>query len=178
MKTTHLDQQMVHGATRDNQSITSDWQPLQTNISGVVLREVKNVYKRSGGTLTELYRQDWKTDQGTIDQVFQNILEPGQVSAWHMHEHTTDRLFVNLGSLKVVLFDGRNASPTRGVINEFCLGLQRPGLLVIPPGVWHGVKNIGSQVAALINMVDRAYAYDAPDHWRLPSDSDQIPFSF
>lgn len=53
-----LENDITQGAVRDNQSITSDWQPLQDLIDGVVLREVKPVCKRSGGVLTEIYRRD------------------------------------------------------------------------------------------------------------------------
>lgn len=93
-----------------------------------------------------------------------------------MHEHTTDRLFVTSGTLKVVLFDGRRGSPSCNRINDFCFGIHRPTLLVIPSGVWHAVKNVGSVQVSLVNLVDSAYSYEQPDHWRLPSDSDQIPY--
>jgi dTDP-4-dehydrorhamnose 3,5-epimerase len=51
-------------------------------------------------------------------------------------------------------------------------------LLIIPPGVFHGVQNISSQPAVLLNLVDKAYQYEAPDHWRLPLDTDKIPYRF
>ena len=45
------------GATRDRQSITRDWMPLQRLIDGVVVREVRNVPK-DNGYLTEIWRAD------------------------------------------------------------------------------------------------------------------------
>ena len=163
---------------KDKQSVTQDWMPLQSLIDGVLWREVKHVCRPSGGVLTELFRRDWFDDPHEIDQVFQNLLEPGQISGWHMHAHTTDRLFVYLGTMHVVLFDGREESPSHQVTNEFCMGTLRPGLLVVPPGVWHAVKNICSSPAALLNMVDHAYHYHDPDHWRLPLTTELIPFRF
>ena len=96
--------------------------------------------------------------------------------AWH--EITTDRLFVADGLLKIVLYDAREGATTYGRINEFRLGALRPGLLVVPPGVWHGVQNIGPDSGRLLNLVDCAYRYDDPDHWKLPPDTDRIPYSF
>ena len=128
------------------------------------------------GVLTEIFRVDWGLDNGRIGQVFQKLLWPGCLSAWHVHPHTTDRLFVNLGLLKIVLYDARAESATRGAVNEFVFGAARPALVVIPPGVWHGVLNTGPEPAALLNLVDHAYCYEAPDHWRLPPDSPEIPF--
>jgi len=113
-----------------------------------------------------------------VDQVFQVTLEPGAVSAWHAHRLTTDRIFVNAGMVTVALYDGREDSSTFGRVNEFRAGALRPMLLVIPPRVWHGVHNAGASPASLINVVDRAYAYDDPDHWALPWDSDRIPYRF
>jgi dTDP-4-dehydrorhamnose 3,5-epimerase len=168
----------LDGAKKDAQSITSDWQPLQDRIAGVVLHEVRNVPRRSGGYLTEIYRLDWNLDDLGVEQVFQSVLEPGQTSAWHVHRVTTDRIFVNRGSLAVVLYDGRARSRTFGRVNEFHLGTGRPALVCAPPGVWHGVHNSGSEPASLLNLVDRAYRYDDPDHWRLPADTPEIPYRF
>ena len=113
-----------------------------------------------------------------MDQVFQVLLQPNGLSAWHAHAVTTDRLFVNHGQIKIVLYDARPQSPTHGVINEYRLGTVRPALLVVPPQVWHGVQNLSHEPSLLLNLVDEAYRYEDPDHWRLPPDTDQIPYSF
>ena len=168
---------LIEGSARDARSVTSDWTPLLELIDGVRLREVKNVPKENG-FLTELYRADWSLDGGGVSQVFQVVLVPGGLSAWHAHQFTTDRLFASHGLVKVVLFDARTRSPTHGRLNEFRVGLLRPTLIVIPPGVWHGVQNISHEPSCLLNMPDRAYAYDEPDHWRLPPDTPEIPYSF
>jgi dTDP-4-dehydrorhamnose 3,5-epimerase len=163
---------------KDSRSITADWVGLQTPIHNVVIKEVRNVVKPRGGTLTEIFRKDWGLDDGRIDQVFQNLLEPGQISGWHAHRDTTDRIFVNWGVIKIVLFDARKSSPSCGTVNSFQFGLIRPALVIIPPGVWHAVQNVASTPSALLNLVDQAYQYDDPDHWRLPIDTDLIPYRF
>jgi dTDP-4-dehydrorhamnose 3,5-epimerase len=56
------------------------------------------------------------------------------------------------------------------------VGPLRPSLVIIPPGVWHGVVSLGPETALLLNLVDKAYAYDAPDHRRLPPDTEHIPY--
>ena len=165
------------GATRDRQSVTRDWQPQLQLVAGVIVKEVRNVQK-DNGYLTEMWRQDWALPGAPVAQVFQASIEPGGISAWHVHQNATDRLFANHGLLKVVLFDARAGSPTHGAVNVLRCGTPRPMLIVVPPGVWHGVQNLGSTPALLVNMPDRAYAYESPDHWRLPYDSDQIPYSF
>jgi dTDP-4-dehydrorhamnose 3,5-epimerase len=165
------------GATKDEQSVTADWTVLQDQIDGVRLIEVRNVI-RDSGHLTEVLRRDWFDTEVEIDQVFQITLSPHGISAWHVHLDTTDRLFVNVGMVKVVLYDGREESPTRGRINEFRLGERRPGLVIVPPGVWHGIKNLLEVESRVMNLVDVAYEYQDPDHWRLPHDTAEIPYSF
>jgi dTDP-4-dehydrorhamnose 3,5-epimerase len=169
---------LLPGAVRDPQSITSQWNPSSLRlIEGVQLREVRNVPKASG-YLTEVYRRDWDIDTEPVDQVFQVVLLPGRISAWHAHERTLDRLFAIEGLVRIVLFDARSGSPTKGLLNEFRFGEHRPALVAVPPRVWHGVQNIGDRPARLLNVVDRAYDYEAPDHWRLPADSPEIPYRF
>jgi dTDP-4-dehydrorhamnose 3,5-epimerase len=165
------------GATKDEQSVTSDWTVLQDAIDGAQLIEVRNVIANSGHT-TELFRRDWFGTDVEVDQVFQVTLGAHGVSAWHVHLDTTDRLFVNDGQVKIVLYDARAGSPTYGRINEFRLGDRRPGLVVIPPGVWHGVQNLRVEESRVVNLVDVAYEYENPDHWRLPADTAEIPYSF
>ena len=166
------------GAQQDRQSVTSDWNFLQDAIDGVRVREMKNLIKSGGDVLCEVFRRDWMLDDGDVDQVFQNVMNPGSISAWHVHRHTTDRLFASHGVLQIVLFDARQNSPTLGRINEFRFGTVRPALLIIPPGVFHGVRNISHEPALLLNLVNRAYQYEEPDHWRLPLDTDKIPYRF
>jgi dTDP-4-dehydrorhamnose 3,5-epimerase len=168
----------LEGARKDAQTITARWTPADMRlIDGVSVREVLNVPK-SHGYLTEVSRGPWLGDNAVIDQVFQVVLERGGVSAWHAHAHTTDRLFVSLGMARIVLYDARQDSPTHGLVNEFRFGVLRPALVIVPPRIWHGVQNAGDDIAVVLNLVDRAYDYEDPDHWRVPMDSSEIPFRF
>ena len=169
---------LVAGAQKDKQTVSAKWSALdQRLIDGVTVREVANVPKQNGH-LTEVYRRDWKLDDVDVDQVFQVVLNAGAISAWHAHEKTTDRLFVSTGMVRIVLFDARDDSPTRGAINEFRAGAVRPALIVVPPRVWHGLQNIAAESSIVLNLVDAAYAYEDPDHWRVPLDDPSIPFRF
>lgn len=168
---------VLPGAQPRQQSVTADWDVLQDLIDGVGVKEIRSVIK-GNGYLTEIFRRDWHLDGEPVDQVFQLLLNPGVVEAWHVHEKTTDRFFVSAGRVRLVLYDARKDSPTHGRLNEFRIGIERPTIVSVPPGVWHGVQNIGEGAAILLNLVDHAYVYSGPDHWGLPQDTDQIPFSF
>lgn len=149
---------------KDPQLVTSDWDPVNCpEIEGVRTKLIGNVLG-DRGYLTEIYRRDWQLDQAGVDQVFQKVMLPGDLSAWHAHKHTVDRLFCAYGRVKLVLFDGREGSRTQGRLAQYRLGTERPALIVIPPGVWHGVQALGQHASVLINIVDAAYSYEDPNH--------------
>jgi dTDP-4-dehydrorhamnose 3,5-epimerase len=58
------------------------------------------------------------------------------------------------------------------------VGDTRPAFLIIPVGAWHGLQNLGSTDALLLNFPTRGYDYQDPDPYRLPRDTDQIPYSW
>jgi dTDP-4-dehydrorhamnose 3,5-epimerase len=161
---------------RDRQLVRSDWEPVCFEpIDGVTAKSVTNVLT-SNGALTEVWRADWQLDPNGVGQVFQRVLDPGATSAWHVHLESTDRLACAIGQLLIVLFDARCESPSHGKIAEYRIGARRPATIVVPPGVYHGVKNIGIDAAVLINAVDQAYDYENPDHHRVPADTADIPY--
>ena len=169
---------LLPDAAKDAQSITRDWTLTGVQlIDGVLVREVRNVPK-NGGHLTEIFRRDWFDRDQDVGHVFSVTLEPGTVSAWHAHASSRDRLFVDSGMVQIALYDAREGSPTFGVLNTFRFGALRPALVVVPPRIWHGIQNVGSTVASVLNLVDVAYRYEDPDHWRIPADSPHIPFSW
>jgi dTDP-4-dehydrorhamnose 3,5-epimerase len=76
------------------------------------------------------------------------------------------------------LYDARQDSPTYGKVNVIRAGEHRPAMVIVPPKVWHGVQNLGTCPATLINVVDHAYDYDGPDHYTIPWDSPKVPYKF
>ncbi|HEX8154529.1 MAG TPA: dTDP-4-dehydrorhamnose 3,5-epimerase family protein [Thermoanaerobaculia bacterium] len=166
---------MLPGARKDSQQVTSDWQKVGDHIDGLVIREVLHV-PRDHGVITETYRSEWDPTGAPLVHVYQSRLFPGAIGAWSCHMKTVDRLFVNQGHLKVVLYDGREESPTYRKLMELHVGDARPAFLILPIGVWHGLQNLGASDALVLNYPTNAYDYEDPDHWRLPYDSPEIPY--
>jgi dTDP-4-dehydrorhamnose 3,5-epimerase len=80
--------------------------------------------------------------------------------------------------MKVVLYDGREGSPTRGEVNEFFMGVWNPVRLRIPKGVYHGFKCISSGEAMIVNTPTEHYNRQSPDEFRLPAHTDEIPYDW
>jgi len=111
-------------------------------------------------------------------QVYLTTAYPGVVKAWHYHKKQTDNFTCIKGMMKVVLYDSREGSPTRGQLNEFFLGDQNPLLISVPPLVYHGFKSIGEETAFFLSVPTFAYNYDDPDEFRLPPDTKDIPYDW
>ena len=138
-------------------------------IDGVRYRPARPV-SHHHGHLTEVFRADWGLTEAPIVQVNVTTTFPDRIRAWGIHRLTVDRLFAATGSLCIVCYDGRRGSPTFGCVNEFMLGERNQGLIVIPPGVYHGWKNIGADEATIVSMPSELYDHDGPDRWELPWD--------
>ncbi|MEH6515098.1 MAG: dTDP-4-dehydrorhamnose 3,5-epimerase family protein [Halioglobus sp.] len=166
---------MTMEAQKDSQLVDRDWNILQKAIDGVVIKEIRHV-PRDHGVITEMYRTEWDPTGLPVLQTYQSRLYPGAIGAWSCHAQSIDRLFVSSGHIKAVLYDGREQSPTYGMINEFHLGDHRPAFLVLPTGIWHGLQNLGDCDSMVINFPTLAYQYEDPDHFRLPMDTPDIPY--
>jgi dTDP-4-dehydrorhamnose 3,5-epimerase len=142
-----------------------------TLIDGVLFRPTRPV-PHEDGHVTEVARASWEILGTPIVQVHITTTLPGRIRAWGLHQFSMDRLFAVSGLVTIVVFDGRNDSPTQGLVNAFTVSDKNPGLLLIPPNLYHGWKNIGTSEAAIINMPDRMYNYEQPDALDLPWDSD------
>jgi dTDP-4-dehydrorhamnose 3,5-epimerase len=168
-------------AVRRSSLTTADGALRLQAIDGVRYRPIRPVSHRDGH-LTEIFREDWGLTENPIVQVNLTTTFPGKVRAWGIHRLTVDRLFAATGSFCILCYDGRKESPTFGCVNEFFVGARNQGLIVIPPGVYHGWKNIGDDEAAIVSMPSRLYEYDGPDRWELPWDSEEakatIPYSW
>jgi dTDP-4-dehydrorhamnose 3,5-epimerase len=168
---------MLPGAQKDSQLVTPQWEMLREPIEGVHMHEVRHV-PRDHGIITEIFRPEWDPTGLPVAQIYQSRLYPGAIGAWSCHMKNVDRLFINQGNVKLVLFDGRENSPTFRRINEYHVGDARPAMMVIPIGVWHGLQNLGAADALMLNFPTRSYNYEDPDHYRLPFDTPEIPYSW
>lgn len=111
-------------------------------------------------------------------QVYLTTAYPQVTKAWHYHLKQEDNFCVVRGMMKVVCYDDRKGSPTRGMVNEFFLGDHSPIVVKIPPGVFHGFKCISEVEAIVINTVTQPYNPKDPDEFRLPAHSKKIPYDW
>ncbi len=86
---------------------------------------------------------------------------PGVVKAWHRHRRQTDFWLCALGHIKAGVFRERDGRAWTAVLGE-----KNPGVLIIPPTLWHGAATVGNTPAGLLYYVTHAFDRDAPDEER------------
>jgi dTDP-4-dehydrorhamnose 3,5-epimerase len=145
-------------------------------IHGVHVKPLK-VIADERGYLMEMLRCDDPFFQ-KFGQTYVSVAYPGVVKGWHYHQVQTDHFVIVKGMMKVVLYDRRDDSPTKGMINEFFMGERNPVLVTIPPGVIHGMKGIGTEPAMLVNVPTEPYCYDRPDEHRIDPHVNDIPYKW
>ncbi len=151
-------------------------QPDSNLIEGVIVKSLK-VVPDERGRLMEIMRRDDAFFSG-FGQVYLSTVFPGVVKAWHYHNVQEDRFTCIRGMVKAVLYDDRDTSPSRGVLNEFFVGEHNPRLVVIPPGVYHGWKCISEYEAYVINIPSEPYNRSDPDEYRVDPHDGGIPYDW
>ncbi len=111
-------------------------------------------------------------------QAYMTTAYPGVVKAWHYHKKQWDHFACVHGMAKVVLFDGREESPTRGEVNEFFMGEHHPIVLQVPPLVYHGFKCVSDREAIMINCPTEVYDRAHPDEFRVDPHDNDIPYDW
>jgi dTDP-4-dehydrorhamnose 3,5-epimerase len=145
-------------------------------ITGVEVVELRR-HTDDGGSFTELGRFAGGVSAAfpgfLLAQANYSELEPGAIKAFHLHRRQTDIWFVPPGDkLLLVLVDVRLDSPTEGTRMRLVLGDGHSRAVRIPPGVAHGVRNLGSRRGRIIYFTDTQFspAPEACDEGRLPWD--------
>lgn len=145
-------------------------------IDGVKVKNLKVICDERG-RLMEILRSD---DELFIKfgQVYITTAYPGVVKAWHYHKHQTDNMSVVRGMMKIVLYDDREGSNTRGEVNQFFVGENNPILVSIPEMVYHGFKCISETEAMVINVPTNIFDYKQPDEYRIDPHKNTIPYDW
>lgn len=144
-------------------------------IAGVLIEPLR-VIPTPGGPVMHMLRSDAPHFMGLGELYFSEVL-PGCVKAWKRHTRQTQHFAVPVGQLRVVLYDDREDSPTRGRVQQVELG--RPdhyALLRIPVNVWYGFTCLGESPAVIANCAD--IPHDPLEGERLPVQTDTIPYTW
>jgi dTDP-4-dehydrorhamnose 3,5-epimerase len=109
-------------------------------------------------------------------EIYFSTLYRGVIKGWHRHREMTLNYACIFGSVKLVVYDEREYSPTRGELMEVYLGPDNYSLAIIPPEVWNGTKGMSDPHAIIANCC--THPHDPSRSVRLDPFQNHIPYDW
>ena len=146
-------------------------------IEGVKIKKLK-VNKDYRGDFREVIRTDGKMI-GEIKQVSIGKTKSGIIKAFHWHKYQDDLFYLLKGKIKLVLYDARENSITKGRTQVIILEKeQEPKTVFIPQGIYHGYQVLGDKEAEVLYMMNKTYNSLNPDEERVSFDDPIVDFDW
>jgi dTDP-4-dehydrorhamnose 3,5-epimerase len=143
-------------------------------IQGVQVIPLKRIPDERGTVMHMLRATDEHFQQ--FGEIYFSTVYKGVVKGWHMHREMTLNYACIFGRIKLVVYDERPASPTRGELMEIFLGPDNYSLAIIPPEVWNGFKGMSDPLAIVANCC--THAHDPSRSVRLDPFDNHIPYDW
>ena len=143
-------------------------------IEGVVVKRLDQIPDERGKVMHFMRCDD--PDFVGFGEVYFSMVFPGVVKGWHLHKVMTLNYTVPVGIIKLVLYDAREDSPTRGQLMELFIGEGNYSRVTVPPGVWNGFKDLGTNPSIVCNCA--SHPYDPSEIVRMSPTDGMIPYSW
>ena len=137
----------------------------------VSLRRIPDVR----GTIMHGARRD--TMPNEFGEVYFKKLYPGIINGWHVHETLQLNYLCVEGMVRTVLYDMRENSPTKGMIQEVCYGNDNYIRVHIPPGVANASQTLMGSYAIICNIASEPHNPNIK-YRRIDPLSGEIPFDW
>ncbi|HEX9804394.1 MAG TPA: dTDP-4-dehydrorhamnose 3,5-epimerase family protein [Candidatus Dojkabacteria bacterium] len=162
---------------KDQQTVTPHGKPIGDLPEGLSFFE-RPLHVDDRGSVCEMYDSRWTWSKYPLVFSYFFTIRPGLIKGWGIHKKHEDRYFVISGEMETVLYDARKDSKTYGKIFKIYLTEFDRKLMNIPAGIWHADRNIGTKDLIVVNFPTICYDHTDPDKYRLPLDTDKIPYKF
>lgn len=143
-------------------------------IQGVVVKPLRRIPDERGFIMHMLRADDPEFER--FGEIYFSTIYPEVIKAWHLHKEMTLNYAVVVGMIKLVLYDDRVDSPTKGEIQELYIGQENYELVKIPPLVWNGFKGVGTGMAILANCA--TLPHDPDEIVRMSPSDQSIPYDW
>jgi dTDP-4-dehydrorhamnose 3,5-epimerase len=124
-------------------------------IEGVQIHPLRSILDERGMVRHMLKETDLHFSR--FGEIYFSVIFPGAIKAWHVHRKMELNYAVISGNIKLVLYDARPESPTKGEIQEIFMGEDNYVLVHIPVDVVNGFKAVGGQKAIVANCSSIAH---------------------
>ena len=146
----------------------------EKTIDGVIIVPLKQISDERGKIMHMMRCDDPHFEE--FGEIYFSWIYPGVVKGWHLHKKMTLNYAVPVGVIKLALYDDREKSPTRGVIQEIFVGGDNYVLVRIPPMIWNGFKAVGDKSAMVANCA--TLPHDPDEIIRIDPYDNEIPYKW
>ena len=143
-------------------------------IDGVLVHPLKQISDERGKVMQMLRADDPHFEE--FGEIYFSVAYPGVIKGWHVHSRMTLNYAVVSGTIKLVLYDRREASPTRGELQELFIGEANYVLVRVPPDVVNGFKPVGGTPAIVANCA--TLPHDPDEITRIDPFTPDIPYDW
>jgi dTDP-4-dehydrorhamnose 3,5-epimerase len=145
-----------------------------TEIEGLRVTPLRRIADERGAVF-HMLREDSEVFE-RFGEIYFSLVYPGVVKAWHQHQEMTLNYAVPVGMIKLVCFDDREGSSTRGNVVELHVGELNYCLVTIPALVWNGFKGEGVTPALVANCSTVPHRPD--EIARMDPFTDAVPYDW
>ena len=129
-------------------------QHLETEIEGVIIRPLSKIPDVRGTIMHGVRSDNILNDFGEVyfKKLYRNI-----INGWHIHESLILNYICVYGMMKVVLYDMREDSVTKGAIQEVFMGDDNYVLLHVPCGIANASTVISGDFSIICNVASEPH---------------------
>ena len=121
------------------------------NIDGVIITPLK-IIKDNRGSVMHMLRSDHQIFK-SFGEIYFSTIYKDKIKAWHLHKEATLNYVCIKGIVKLVLFDDRSSSSTKGNYQELILSPKNYFLVTIPPFIWNGFIGLDKSESIVANCI-------------------------
>lgn len=127
-------------------------------IEGVIVKNLPK-FVDDRGWLTETFRHDELEEKYYPLMGYISMTNLDVARGPHEHVDQADNFaFLGPSNFKVYLWDNRKSSTTYMVRQVLYAGEDSPKSVIIPPGIVHAYKNVGSKQGMVLNFPNQLFA--------------------
>jgi len=143
-------------------------------IEGVEIIPLKQIPDERGKIMHMLRCDDPHFEK--FGEIYFSVVYPNVVKGWHIHKKMTLNYAVVHGTIKLVLYDDREGSKTKGELTELNIGDGNYCLVKVPPMVWNGFVGVGTFPAIVANCA--TIPHDPEEIMRKDPFTKDIPYDW
>ena len=117
-------------------------------LNNLKINKVK-IIKNKKGNILKLFNINNLSKKKNIE-IYISEIKPQKIKAWRSHNLSTQNILILEGKCLIVLYHNN-------IYKKFLLTYKSNKILKIPPKIFYGYKNLGSNTVKILNLINMKY---------------------